>query len=244
MKPRSSSVRRTVAAQVRERIEHGGERIWRFDDFSDLPFPAVAQALSRLERSHAIQRLSKGTYYHGRPTPFGKSLPSQVAMKGLAARKRPVFPSGLAAASLLGFTTQAAARPEVATSASHLPRKLIGPHTVVHTRRPAAWAGLSDTDAALLDFLRQAGRSSELTPEETSRRVLALLADADRFHRLVAVAPTEPPRVRALIGALGSELGASPHELESLRASLNPLTRFDFGEFKHLASARAWQAKR
>ena len=35
-----------VAAVVRQRIADGGERLWRLEDFRDLPFAAVAQALS------------------------------------------------------------------------------------------------------------------------------------------------------------------------------------------------------
>ena len=58
---------------VRQRIERGGERLWRLQDFRDLPFTAVAQALSRLTRKGMIERLSKGVYYRTRDTPFGKS---------------------------------------------------------------------------------------------------------------------------------------------------------------------------
>ena len=129
---------------------------------------------------------------------------------------RTVFPSGIAAANLLGFTTQNAERNEVATSALSLPRKLVGSDTVIHARRPEAWTGLSETDAAMLDFLRRAGRTSELSPEETVRRTLALFSEKDRFDRLLKVAPTEPPRVRAMLGAIGEQLGKSP-ALDRLR---------------------------
>ena len=37
-------------AFVRQQIERGGEWLWRLDDFRNLPFEAVAQALSRLTR--------------------------------------------------------------------------------------------------------------------------------------------------------------------------------------------------
>jgi predicted transcriptional regulator of viral defense system len=50
-------------ASVRQRIEKGGERVWRLEDFRDLPFAAVAQALSRLTRAGTLERLSKGIYY-------------------------------------------------------------------------------------------------------------------------------------------------------------------------------------
>jgi len=52
--------RARTANLVRQRIEGGGERLWRFEDFRGLPFMAVAQALSRLTRQAIIERLSKG----------------------------------------------------------------------------------------------------------------------------------------------------------------------------------------
>ncbi len=168
-----------------------------------------------------------------------------MAASGLcrSSRRKGVFPSGIAAANLLGFTTQTARRSEISTSALSLPRKLVGSDTVIHTRRPEAWAGLSQSDAALLDFLRRAGRTSELSPEETIRRALALFSENERFERLVKVAPSEPPRVRAMIGAIGEQLGKNGATLRRLRKSLNPYSRFDFGLLAGLRHARNWQAR-
>lgn len=244
MGERSKSPGARQAAQwVRRRIENGGERLWRFEDFAGIPVAAVAQALSRLTREGVLQRLSKGVYYRARQTALGKSLPNPVAIRKLAATRKTVFPAGVAAANLLGFTTQAAGRSEVATSALSLPRKLIGSGTLVHTRRPEAWATLSDMEAALLDFLRRGGRTSELSPEETVRRALSLFQHSGRFERLLKVADTEPPRVRAMLGALGEELRKRPRAIKRLRASLNPLSRFDFGLLEGLPGAKRWQAK-
>lgn len=234
---------RQAAETVRRRIDRGGERLWQLEDFRDLPFTAVAQALSRLARAGEIERLSKGVYYRGRNTAFGRSRPNPAAIRQLATRKRSYFPSGIAAANLLGFTTQSATRGELATSASSVPRKLVGPDAVVHTRRPEAWSDLSETEAALLDFLRCGGRTSELSPEDTTRRTLGLLAEAGRYRRLAEVADTEPPRVRATLGALGEQLGSHPKAVSKLRDSLNSLSRFDFGLFTDLPNAKAWQAK-
>lgn len=238
-----STAARQVATVVRDRINRGGERLWRFADFGDLPFVAVAQILSRLARGGDVERLSKGLYYRSRETTFGRSRPNPAAIRTLAAQQGTVFPSGVAAANLLGFTTQAPRRAEVATSAQSLPRKLMGDDTVIHTRRPAAWAGMSQADAALLDFLRRGGKTSELSPQATVKRTLALCAERGRFARLLAVAATEPPRVRAMLGAIGEQLGKSAKALRPLRASLNPLSTFDFGLLSRLACARAWQAK-
>jgi len=239
----TSAAPQRIAKIIRERIECGGERLWRLEDFEGLPSTAVAQALSRLTRQGVIERLSKGTYYRFRQTTFGKSRPNPTAIQELASRRKNIFPSGIAAASLLGFTTQTARRGEVSTSALSLPRKLIGADTVIHTRRPEAWAGLSDADAALLDFLRRGGRTSELSPEDTLRKTLALISEKGRLQRLLKIADSEPPRVRALLGSIADEIGKNAAVRAHLRASLNPLSRFDFGLLAGLSHARKWQAK-
>lgn len=232
-----------VTRLVRERIQRGGERLWRFEDFRDLPFSAVAQALSRLARHGNIERLSKGVYYRNRDTAFGKSRPNPATIRQLAARRKTVFPSGIAAANLLGFTTQTGRQSEVATSALSLPRKLVGDDTLVHTRRPEAWADLSETDAAMLDFLRNGAKFSELSHEDTIQKLLSLLSEQGRLDRLLKIADSEPPRVRAMLGALAERLGKNERTLHRLRASLNPLSRFDFGMLTTLPNALAWQAK-
>jgi hypothetical protein len=230
-------------ALVRHQIERGGERLWKLEDFRGLPFTAVAQALSRLTRQGRLERLSKGVYYSTRDTAFGKSRPNPTAIQKLASRRKTVFPSGIAAANLLGFTTQTARQSEVSTNALSLPRKLVGSDTIIHTRRPEAWARLSESDAALLDFLRRAGRTSELSPEETVRRTIILFSEKGRFERLLRIAASEPPRVRAMIGAIGEHLRKNCAALRRLHHSLNPFSRFDFGLLAGLRHARNWQAK-
>src|SRR5262245_2504900 len=88
-----------VMAVIRRRIEAEGERLWRLEDFQDLPFTAVAQALSRLTRQGELQRLSKGIYYSSRQTAFGKSRPNPAAIQRLATKRKSLFPSGIAAAN-------------------------------------------------------------------------------------------------------------------------------------------------
>jgi hypothetical protein len=240
---KSPATSRQFTAKIRRKIEQGGECVWRLEDFRDLPFTAVAQALSRLAREGVIERLSKGVYYRATQTALGKSRPNPAKIQRLAARRKAVFPSGVAAANLLGFTTQTSGRPEMATSSLSLPRKLVGSNAVIHTRRPEAWATLSDTDAALLDFLRHAARTSELSPEATLERTLSLVSEKGRFERLLKVAATEPPRVRALLGAIGEQLGKPAPALKRLRSSLNPFSRFDFGLLAQLKHAHLWQAE-
>lgn len=233
----------STAETVRRRIEASGERVWRLADFQGMPFMAVAQALSRLSRQGVIKRLGKGLYYRSRHTAFGESKPNSAQIRSLPVRRSGIFPAGIAAANLLGFTTQNPAQVELATDGLSLPRLIVGKDTIIHTRRPESWRELSETDAALLDFLRRRGESSELSPRETVARLLEFFRASGRFERLLKVADSEPPRVRAMLGAIGQQLGRPENRLAALRESLNPLSRFDFGNLSVLEHARQWQAK-
>ncbi len=230
----------STAESIRHRVERGGSRFWRYGDFERMPPAAVAKALSRFAQKGVLQRVGKGVYYRSTPTAFG---PSRPAASGVAAETlhAPLHPAGLSAANVLGLTTQNPRRPEYATPAPGPPTALR--NAVVHTGRPPQRAGLSAEDGAILETLRERARSSDLSPEQTARRLLRLLADEGRFGRLVNAAQAEPPRVRAMLGALGQELDMPARLLDRLRKSLNPLSRFDFGRLGSLRHASEWQAR-
>ena len=73
-------------------------------------------------------------------------------------------------------------------------------------------------------------------------RLLKGMPPKNVYH-LCDVAITEPPRVRAILGAVLELSNVAPSTLEPLRKSLNPLSKFDFGHFEYLANAHTWQAK-
>jgi hypothetical protein len=230
----------SAAGHVREQVLAGGERFWRHDDFAGLSPSAVATALSRLAREGELQRVRKGIYFRARPTVIGPSTP---AASGAVARslRAPVHAAGLSAANLLGLSTQNPARREYATSAGDPPTALAGSR--VRTRRPRTRAGLTPEEGALLELLRDRASTSDLPPAETIRRLQDLLSDHERFTRLARAATEEPPRVRAMLGALGELAGAEEQHVRMLHNSLNPLSRFDFGVLSALPNARSWQAK-
>jgi hypothetical protein len=231
----------STATLIREKIEKNGKGYWRYTDFADLPAAAVSKTLSRLVNDGSLERISKGLYYHSHKTRFGQSKPSQAEIQNLPTRQT-LRPAGLSAANLLGFTTQNAVQGEFATSANSAPRRIIGDRARLHTRRPSTWNRLSVEDTAILDFLRRRGNLSELSPEKTTERILDYFRERGRFERLLAVAEEEPPRVRAMLGAIGQELGQSRAKLKQLRNTLNPVSRFDFGVLHHLRYAKDWQA--
>lgn len=201
---------------------------------------ATAHALSRLTAAGELQRVRKGLYYRSKPTALGPSVPSASAAVAKTFHA-PLHPAGLSAASALGLTTQNPARGEYATPAAAGPGMLRD--AVVHTRRPHTRQGLSTEEGALLELLRERARSSDLGPEQTAERLLPMIRRPATFRRLATAALAEPPRVRAMLGALGQQAGAPSAALQELRASLNPLSRFDFGRLRALEYARDWQAK-
>lgn len=229
-----------MAAKVRRRIERGGERFWRLRDFPDLPPSAVARTLARLADEGVLERARRGLYYRPRETRLGMSIPSATAVAAESLRA-PLQPAGLTAANLLGFSTQNPAISEFVTPANNPPGVLT--RAKVKTRRPEARFRLSEREGALLELLRGRASDSDLSFDETHRRLLRLLREGETYRRLARAALDEPPRVRAMLGALGQELGADEQLLLKLRKSLNPLSRYEFGPLSRLPYAREWQAK-
>jgi hypothetical protein len=230
----------SAMATMERQIASCGDRFWRHQDFASLPPTAVSQALSRLSRQGVLTRVRKGLYYRSRPTVLGPSRPSRTAVAHQVL-KHPVHPTGATAANLLGLSTQNPAVAHYATVGSDAPQGLEGIHLEV--RRPRSREGLTELEGALLETLRDRARHSELDPEATKERLLTLIRREGVFPRLAEAALAEPPRVRAMLGALGQELGEEPALLDRLRASLNRLSRFDFGLLRSLRHAAEWQAK-
>jgi hypothetical protein len=228
------------AAKIRRRIERAGERFWRVTDFSDLPPRTVARTLARFAEAGLIERARYGLYFRPRATVLGPSTPSATAVAGHAV-KAPLHAAGLSAANVLGLTTQNPAHAELATPAANPPSVLR--NATVHTRRPPSRARLNEREGALVELLRTRGRYSDLEPGKTVSQLLRVLSAGDTFERVARAALDEPPRVRAMLGALGEEVNADPRTLERLRRSLNPLSTFDFGLFRELPRAKDWQAR-
>jgi hypothetical protein len=230
----------SAAATIRLRIEAGGERFWRVSDFPKLPPRTVARTLARLADAGVIRRVRSGLYYRSRKTVVGPSIPSATAMIGHTL-KAPVHPAGLSAANVLGLTTQNPARVELATPATNAPSALR--NAWIHTRRSPSRAKLDEREGAVLELLRSRGRYSDLPPAQTIRRLRGVLAKDDVFERVARAALDEPPRVRAMLGALGEQMHADPLPIKRLRDSLNPLSTFDFGALRDIPTAEKWQAR-
>jgi hypothetical protein len=121
----------------------------------------------------------------------------------------------------------------------------------MHMRPTGVRGNLPDVDAALLEFLRDRGKYSELDPGATIARLKEVFVGATdhkglsirRLQRLRSTALQEPPRVRAMLGAILEFSGISNSIWGPLMSSLNPSSRFEFGLFRDLPNASKWLAR-
>ena len=186
-----------ITGSIRQRIERGGERLWRLEDFRDLPFTAVAQALSRLTREGTIERLSKGVYYRTRETAFGKSRPNPAAIQKLASKRGRRFSrrhcrrqsSGVYNSNRkTGRGCHQRSQSCHANSLATIPSSIRGGRGVGQPLRQRC--RVARFSSARRQDQRTLGR-------ETIKKTLALMSEKGQFERLLKISDSEPPRVRA-----------------------------------------------
>ncbi|HEU4565339.1 MAG TPA: DUF6088 family protein [Gemmatimonadaceae bacterium] len=230
---RDDSLAHAVATRVRKA---GGDRLWTYADFPGVSRTALAAALSRLAKAGELTRVRRGVYYRPGKTLFGMSTPDPEALADavLRARGEAPLPAGVGAFNRLGLTTQVPGAVTRATRRSAAPADL-GSVRLYTTPRPLdAQKGIRPEERAALEALRKITRIPDTRPRYVLERIGMLVRQGELdFVRLARFARAEPPRVRALLGALGEELRHGnvdmrvPTEvLEELRESLNPLTSF------------------
>lgn len=250
----------SIANAVRENVLRGGpDRLWVYSDFKKIPKSdrmALAAALSRLVKSGELRRIRRGVYYRPAETLFGPSNPDPSALTDAVFRAAggSALPSGIEAYNRLGLTTQMAG--VIARSSTRrIGSPIIGGHRVHTTERPLdRQRGIKADERAALDALRDITRIPDSDPSVILERLMMIIRSRElNFVRLARYSRLEPPRVRALLGALGDRLilaGAGylvPRKvLKELHESLNPLTTFSVrGAPRALGSeiAERWQIK-
>ncbi len=219
--------------------------LWTYSNFRDLRPLAVAAALSRLAREGTIRRIRKGVYHSPHKTRFGELAPDATSIANAVLKRRGVEwkASGLPAYNGLGLTTQIS--PVVTLD---IPRRIYslrtGTDAAFRLKTAVNVRGISDDERASLDALRDLRRIPDTTPAEALSRVIALFRTGRlSFDRVARHSLNEPARVRAILGAIGSEIGANPRTLARLKRSLNPVTTFHVGLGESIPSAREWRIR-
>lgn len=233
-----------AARFIRRKVEHGpADRLWTFADFPSLSIYAVAKTLSRLAREGVVVRVRKGVYHRPGTTRFGATKPdltraftSALDRKGIAWK-----PAGLSVWNALGLTTQV---PAVITFAVDRRVDVADSSGRTRLRRVAHIQGISTEERGALDALRDLRLIPDTKPEKTIHRLVALCREERlSFARMSRASLDEPPRVRALLGLMGTLLGEDEDKLAKLRRSLNPTTTFKLGLAASFAAAADWRIR-
>ena len=236
---RTGSISKTIAQMV----DRGGvDRLWTYRDFKPFPESAVAAALSRLKKRGLLVRVRNGVYYRPRGSRFGMTAPEPTRVAEAVLRRRgiPAVSSGLPGYNALGLTTQVSPVPTFAVKGS-VGSLRTGRQNKIRLRPVASVYGLKREERIVLDSLRDLRSIPDTNPEEVLRKIAALFREGRvSYERVARAARTEPPRVRALVGFLGTMTGADHAILEKLRASLNKTTKFKYGLVRVFPEARTW----
>jgi hypothetical protein len=195
-----------------------------------------------------LRRVRKGVYYVPKRTRFGETKPelNQVMAHLLRHRGIAYSPTGTAAYNGLGLTTQVSPR---ITYRVNRPVRSVDPGRNFFdfksvTLRPSYQVeGLASSELATLDALKDLHRIPGATPANTIGRIMDLIISGQlSLKRLARLARHESPRVRALVGAIGSHIGAE-RTVAGLKRSLNPLTNFDLNIGAVLPNAADWHIR-
>jgi Family of unknown function (DUF6088) len=233
----------TTSKSIARMIERGGvDRLWTYKDFRPFSESTVSAALSRLRKKGYLVRVRKGVYYRPRGSRFGASTPepTRVAEAVLKGRGISAVSSGLPAYNALGLTTQVSQVPTFAVEGS-VGSLRTGRASKIRLRPVSSVRGLKPEERVVLDSLRDLRLIPDTTPEEVLRKIANLFRDGRvSYERVARAARTEPPRVRALVGLLGSMIRAERKIINRLLASLNKTTKFKYGLMSAFPEARQW----
>lgn len=222
----------TVAQQINklpEDVSFGYEQL----GLSREQYQTAAKALERLQKKGVIKKLSKGRFYKPKKTPFGEKKPDeQQLLKSYLYQngKRTAYLTGDYLYNQLGLTTQV---PVVMKIASRNRRIAINTGSVKATA-VKSYAEVTDENYQLLGFL-DAMKDLNQIPDVDKANAVAIFKSRigqlrpSQRHALIDYALAYPPRVRALLGAILTDLKSQPKGIRTLRDSLNPLTTYDLG---------------
>jgi hypothetical protein len=249
---REDSLAHSVGTTV---IKGGHDRLWTYADFPGASRQALAAALSRLVKAGALIRVHRGVFYRPKSTVFGSSIPAPEALADaiLRARGETPMPIGTSAFNALGITTQVSGAVSRASRRRGAPKELGGVRLYTTARPVDKQVGIRPEERAALEALRKITRVPDVTPRDVIMRIRMLLrSEVLDFGRLAGFARAEPPRVRALLGALGDEMRneepSTPMPVDAikeLRSGLNPLTSFKMRGAREALpqTADAWRIK-
>ena len=225
----------SVAEKIAERIKNIPEDvIFGYDSLSisKEEFASAAKAMERLQKKGVISRVSKGRFYKPKMTVFGRKRPSEAELLKpylYQNGQRTAYITGTRLYNQLGLTTQVPFDIQIAGRS----RRNLSGISFVKVTSVKSYADVSEDNYQMLGFL-DAMKDLKQIPDLDMGLVLTIFKtrikslSSERQRQMISYALLYPPRVRAFLGAILEEI-QSGLELNPLKESLNPFTKFALG---------------
>jgi hypothetical protein len=209
-------------------------------------YGAAAKALERLVKGGTIERVSAGIFYKPKATVFGLIKPGEEELLRtylFEGNKRVAYISGIALYNKMGLTTQVPKTIKIACR----DKKISGKVGTVKIMPVKSYVDITNDNYKLLgilDALKDFKNIPDLEIKSAIHRILQVIQKLppSDVEKLTRIGIKYPPRVRAFLGALLSNLGF-PY-VEKLRKSLNPLSEYELGiKPSQLSTVENWNIK-
>ncbi len=222
-------------------------QLFQYDDLNITPgeYPAAVKALGRMVSAGMLRRATTGRYYKPEKTVFGELKPGEEQLLKpylFEGGRRIAYVTGTALYNRMGLTTQVPKAIKVASR----DKRIITTVNSLAVKPVKSYVDVTDQNYALLEIL-DALKDIRIIPDINKKGVLQLLVETiqtlptPKKEELINISLKYPPRARALLGALLTQLKADPALTLPLINNLNPLSRYQIGiSEKELPGSNQW----
>lgn len=206
---------------------------------------AGAKALGRLVTKGSIKRVKKGYYYKPKVSAFGEQKPREDVLLGLYLfdkNKQTAYITGTRLYNRLGLTTQVPSSIRIASMDKQVKGK-VGNLVIKPAKSYVRVTPERVPYLEILDVIKDFNMIPDLQKKDG---IVYLEKVIDNFNtseikKLVTYGGSYPPKVRALLGALLEANISAANSVKSLKKSINPTSRYQYGiTNKLLSTADAW----
>ena len=229
-----------ITTRIENRIKKfkAGE-IFTYKDLEITPqeYVAASKALERLVKKRVIRRISTGVFYKPKRTSFGDLIPNEekiITPYLFKNGRRIAYITGTLLYNKMGLTTQIPAEISIASRS----KRIYISKGNIKAKAVKSYVEVTNKNYKLLQIL-DALKDFNIIPDLDKKSAIIILINklnelnSSQITQLVKYAFSYPPRVRALLGALLENTDIKIN-LEELKQSLNPLSKYKFGITKEL----------
>jgi hypothetical protein len=194
-------------------------------------YSAATKAIERLIKRDIIKRASTGLFYIPKQTSFGNIKPREEELLKpylFNDGQRTAYITGIALYNRMGITTQVPKNIRLASRDRRINTKIGS----VEVKSVKSYVEVTNENYSLLEML-DVIKDFKIIPDTDKTKTIRFLLNTlagltvKEKEKIIRIALKYPPRVRALAGALFSQLNPADL-LQELKTSINPLTIYKY----------------